>query len=163
MSEGISDGFGAEELYSVIEESARLVDAPFSRDKVWPVLSAFERGFSADGGVILSLQASDRVAEMEYSVQVSPGIGDPYGHALASGILTRTDHPVATLLPEIVTLAPTSEHYVDCGVVGGFKKIYANFPHDPQTVSKLAAWRPCRPRWPRTPSSSPGTAWTRWR
>ncbi|WP_406423073.1 aromatic prenyltransferase [Streptomyces sp. NBC_00873] len=134
----MSEGIGAEELYSAIEESARLVDAPFSRDKVWPILSAYEGGFSANGGVIFSLQASERVAEMEYSIQVSPGIDDPYAHALASGILAETDHPAGTLLSEIVALAPTSEHYVDCGIVGGFKKIYANFPHDPQKVSKLA-------------------------
>ncbi|MFE6288281.1 aromatic prenyltransferase [Streptomyces sp. NPDC057877] len=138
MSEGISEGTGAEGLYSAIEKSARLVDAPLSRDKVWPILSAYADGLSADGGVIFSLQAGSRVTEMEYSVQVSPGIGDAYAHALANGILTETDHPVSTLLTETVGLAPTSEHYIDCGIVGGFKKIYANFPHDQQKVSKLA-------------------------
>ncbi|WP_246886402.1 aromatic prenyltransferase [Streptomyces sp. GESEQ-4] len=128
----------AEELYSAIEESARLVDAPFSRDKVWPILTAFEGGFSQDGGVIFSLQAGEEVAEVEYSIQVSPGIEDPYAHALANGFFTETDHPVRALLSQVVELVPTSEHYIDCGIVGGFKKIYANFPHAPQKVSALA-------------------------
>lgn len=135
----MSGGIGAEEIYSAIKESARLVEAPFSRDKVWPVLSAFEGGFSDAGGVIFSLQAGGQVAEFEYSVQVSPEIGDPYAHALANGFFTETDdRPVRALLAEILALAPTSEHYIDCGIVGGFKKIYANFPHDPQKVAKLA-------------------------
>ncbi|MGX1916178.1 aromatic prenyltransferase [Streptomyces phaeochromogenes] len=138
MPEAISEGIGAEELCSAIEESARLADAPFSRDKVWPILSAYEGGLSADGGVVFSLQAGERAAEIEYSFQVSPGINDPYAHALASGILAETDHPVSTLLSETAALVPTSEYYIDCGIVGGFKKIYANFPHDPQKVSKLA-------------------------
>jgi len=134
MSERVS----AEELYSAIEESARLVDAPFSRDKVWPILSAFEGGFSEDGGVIFSLQAGEQVPELEYSIQVSPGIDDPYAHALRHGFFEETDHPVRALLSQIVELVPTSEHYIDCGIVGGFKKIYANFPHAPQKVSELA-------------------------
>ncbi|MGW2866515.1 aromatic prenyltransferase, partial [Streptomyces sp. NPDC001205] len=134
----MSGGVSAEELYSAIEESARLVDAPFSRDKVWPILAAFEGGFSENGGVIFSLQAGEEVAEVEYSIQVSPGIEDPYTHALANGFFKETDHPVRALLAEVVELVPTSEHYIDCGIVGGFKKIYANFPHAPQKVSKLA-------------------------
>ncbi|MHA4820245.1 aromatic prenyltransferase [Streptomyces aculeolatus] len=134
----VSEGIEAEGLYSAIEESARMVDAPFSRDKVWPILSAFGGGFSDAGGVIFSLQAGKDVPEMEYSAQISAEVGDPYAHALATGVLNETDHPVSTVLAEIVSLAPTSEHYIDCGIVGGFKKIYANFPHDQQKVSRLA-------------------------
>lgn len=115
-----------------------MVDAPFSRDKVWPILSAFEGGFSEGGGVIFSLQADEQVPELEYSIQVSPGITDPYAHALANGFFAETEHPVRALLSEIVELVPTSEHYIDCGIVGGFKKIYSNFPHAPQKVAKLA-------------------------
>ncbi|MGW0885261.1 hypothetical protein [Streptomyces sp. NPDC002671] len=58
----MSGGMGAEEICSAIEESARVVEAPFSRDKVWPILSAFEGGFSDAGGVIFSLQAGAQVA-----------------------------------------------------------------------------------------------------
>jgi hypothetical protein len=134
----MSRGIVAEEIYSAIKESARLVGAPFARERVWPVLSAFADGFLDDGGVILSLQAGERVAEFEYSVQVGAGIADPYAHALAHGFFTETDRPVRSLLAEIGELAPTGEHYIDCGIVGGFKKIYVNFPHDPQKVSELA-------------------------
>lgn len=130
-------GIAAEELCSAIEESARLVGAPFSRDKVWPILSAYRDGFET-GGAVFSLQAGEHVAELEYSIQVSPGINDPYARALSNGFVTETDHPVSTLLSEIQARIPTSEYYIDCGIVGGFKKIYANFPHDARRVSKIA-------------------------
>lgn len=133
----MSEGMTAEELYSVLEESARLVAAPFSREKVWPVLSAYREGFG-DSGVIFSLQAGEQVAELEYTVQVSPGIDDPYGCAVANGLAEKTGHPVGTLLAELQALVPGSEYYIDCGIAGGFKKIYANFPHSPQKLARLA-------------------------
>ncbi|MET9442768.1 aromatic prenyltransferase [Streptomyces sp. NPDC006610] len=135
----MSRGIVAEEIYSAIKDSAMLVGAPFSHERVWPVLSAFADGFSDDGGVVLSLQAGGRVTEFEYSVQIGAGIADPYTHALAHGFFTETDRPVRSLLAEIGALAPTGEHYIDCGIVGGFKKIYVNFPHALQKVSALAA------------------------
>lgn len=134
----MSGGFEAEELYSALEESARMTGAPFSREKVWPILSAYRDGFGT-GGAIFSLQAGESVEELEYSVQVSPGINDPYACALRNGFVTETDHPVATILSDIQTQVPSTEYYIDCGIVGGFKKIYANFPHDPQEVSKLSS------------------------
>ncbi|WP_405791518.1 aromatic prenyltransferase [Streptomyces sp. NBC_01506] len=133
----MSGGIEAEELYAALEKSAHLVGAPFSREKVWPILSAYRDGFDT-GGAILSLQAGERAEEVEYSVQVSPGVGDPYARALAGGFVPETDHPVATLLQDIKERVPTSEYYIDCGIVGGFKKIYANFPHDPRRVSDLS-------------------------
>ncbi|WAX82231.1 aromatic prenyltransferase [Streptomyces sp. KMM 9044] len=128
----------AEELYSAIEETARLVGAPCSREKIWPVLSEYRNGF-AEGGVVFSAQAGEHHAgELDYGLAVPPRIDDPYAHALAHGFVTETDHPVAALLSDLRERCAVAEHFADCGVVGGFRKLYAHFPRDLQKVSELA-------------------------
>ncbi|MGQ4434733.1 aromatic prenyltransferase [Streptomyces sp. SAS_260] len=134
----MSEGTEAEKLYSAIEEAARLVGASFSRDMVWPVLEAF-RDALTDGAIIFSAQVNaGRVGELEYTAQVSPGSEGPYARALAGGLLPRQDHPVAGLLSDIEERVAVEDYFIDCGVAGGFKKIYAQFPGDLQKVSELA-------------------------
>src|SRR5215475_16104761 len=91
----------AEELYSAIEESARLAGAAFSRDKVWPILVAYG-DLITEGRIVFSVKTGERHAgELEYTVQVSPGIDNPYAHALSNGLAASTDHPVGALLSDI--------------------------------------------------------------
>jgi aromatic prenyltransferase Orf2 len=126
------------ELYSAIEESARLVGATCSRDKVWPILTAFEEAF-AEALIVFGVQTSGRHAgELDYSFTAPPGIGDPYLHALSNGLVAKTDHPAGSLLSDIQGRWAISEHFVDCEVADGFRKLYAHFPRDLQRVSKLA-------------------------
>jgi hypothetical protein len=130
-----------ENVYSAIEESARLVGAACSRDKVLPILTAYfpDGGALAEAGVALTVQTGERHAgELDYTINVPPEVGDPYALALSKGFVAETDHPVGALLSEVQQRCPVNEHLIDCGVVGGFKKIYAHFPHDLQAVSKLA-------------------------
>lgn len=131
---------GAEDVYAAIEESARLVGAPCSRDEVLPILTAYFPGEAlAEAGVALTVQTGERHAgELDYTINVPAEIGDPYALALSKGFVAETDHPVGNLLAEVQERCPLSEHLIDCGVAGGFKKIYAHFPHDLQPVSKLA-------------------------
>jgi Aromatic prenyltransferase Orf2 len=125
------------ELYSAIEESARLVGAACSRDKVWPILIAYG-DLLTDGRIIFSAQTGERYAgELEYTIEVSPGIDDPYAHALSNGLVAETDHPVGALLPDVQERCPIDSYGVDCGVVGGFKKVYALL-RDVPGVSQLA-------------------------
>ncbi|MFJ4832088.1 aromatic prenyltransferase [Streptomyces sp. NPDC088747] len=134
----MSGGTEAEELYSAIEESARLVGAACPRDEVWPILAAYEDAITADSGIVFSAQTGESQAgELEYTVQVS-GIGDPYARAVANGFVAPTDHPVSTLLSDIQERVSIGLYAIDCGVAGGFKKIYALFP-ELQTVAQLAA------------------------
>ncbi|MEU3794776.1 aromatic prenyltransferase [Streptomyces fructofermentans] len=134
----MSEATDAEELYAAIEETARLVGAPCSREKVWPILAEYRNGF-AEGGVVFSAQAGERHAgELDYGLAVPPGIGDPYAHALAHGFVTATDHPVAALLSDIRERCAVAEHFADCGVVGGFRKLYAHFPRDLQKIGHLS-------------------------
>ncbi|MEO3764690.1 aromatic prenyltransferase [Streptomyces sp. B8F3] len=127
-----------ERVYSAIEKSAQLVGVPCARDKVWPLLSTFGESIE-DALLVLSLQTGGRHAgELDYSFTASPELGDPYPHALAHGFIERTDHPVHSLLSDLQGRWAIREHFVDCGVTGGFKKFYAHFPQDLQPVAKLA-------------------------
>ncbi|AZM48655.1 hypothetical protein DMB38_25245 [Streptomyces sp. WAC 06738] len=127
-----------ERVYSAIEETARIVGAPCSRDNVWPYLSAFG-GSIEDALMVFSLQTGERHAgELDYSFTASPGIGDPYLHALSHGFVTETDHPIGSLVSDLQGRWAIREHFVDCGVAGGFKKLYVHFPGDLQPVAKLA-------------------------
>lgn len=126
-----------EGLYSAIELSAQLVGAAFSRDKVWPILTAYGN-LLMDGVIVFSAQTGERHAgELEYTIQVSAGTGNPYSHALSNGFVAETDHPVGTLLSDIQARLSVSEYAIDCGVAGGFKKVYAR-PRDLQEMPKLA-------------------------
>jgi hypothetical protein len=128
-----------EEVCSAIAETARLVEAPWDRDRVRPILTAY-REVLADGPVVFSVQSGERHAgELEYTLQVPPGIDDPYAHAVSNGFVEEADHPVGALFRDIQERVSVDIRAVDCGVAGGFKKLYALFPRDPQQVSKLAA------------------------
>jgi hypothetical protein len=124
-----------EDIYSAIEESARLLDVSCSRDKVWPILTAYGDALT-EVAIIFSVSTGSH--EFDYTIQVPPGINDPYAHALSNGFVAETDHPAGALLADIQARISVSEYYFDCGVVGGFQKLYASFPHDLQEVSNLA-------------------------
>lgn len=128
-----------EAVYSAIEESAELMDVGCSRARVWPVLTSYEDAFT-ESVIVFSVATSKRHAgEVDYTITVPAGGGDPYALALANGLTERTDHPVGTLLSDIQERCPVGGYAVDAGVVGGFKKIYSFFPQDAlQEVSGLA-------------------------
>ncbi|MBQ1093506.1 aromatic prenyltransferase [Streptomyces sp. B93] len=131
-------GVGAEELYSAIEKSAQLADTPCAREKVLPILRAYEDAFVVDGGIVFSVQTGGQESrDLEYTIQLSAS-GDPYERALSGGFVTRTDHPVGALLTDLRDRVSIDLFAVDGGVVGGFKKLYAVFPRDLRNVSSLA-------------------------
>ncbi|HZN19834.1 MAG TPA: aromatic prenyltransferase [Micromonosporaceae bacterium] len=132
-------GAKAEDVYSAMEESARLLDVACSRDKVWPVLTAYEDAL-AGAVIVFSMATSERHAgELDYTITVPLGDSDPYAVALSNGLTAETDHPVGALLADIRQQCPIRGYAIDCGVVGGFKKTYAFFPLDDlQGLSKLA-------------------------
>ncbi|MFJ2162819.1 aromatic prenyltransferase [Streptomyces sp. NPDC087856] len=136
----MSADIDAEKLYSAIEESARLVGAPCSRDKVRPVLDAFGGTFDNAMVVFSVLTGQHHAGQLDYCFTISPDITDPYATALASGLTEETGHPVASLLAELHAQDwDITEHFTDCSAVSGFKKIYAHFPRDLQKVTTLAA------------------------
>jgi aromatic prenyltransferase Orf2 len=127
-----------EDVYSAIEESARLLDVACSRDKVWPILTAY-RDALAEAVIVFAMAAGRHAGELDYSISVPSGHGDPYALALSNGFAAETDHPVGALLSGIRERCPVSMYAIDGGVADGFKKTYAFFPtNDLQRVSKLA-------------------------
>ncbi|MFF5263765.1 aromatic prenyltransferase [Actinomadura viridis] len=128
----------AEKFYSDIEETARLVGVDCSRERISPILSAYRDAF-VEGGIVFSVDATRRhVGELNYAFTVPPAIDDPYAHALSNGFVAETDHPVSAVLSDVRARFAIAEHLVDCGVVGGFRKLYAHFPRDLRNVSEIA-------------------------
>ena len=125
-------------LYSVIEESARLLEIPCSREKVLPILSAYG-GDLADAIIAFRIATSaDHVGELDCRFTIPQGV-DPYELAVSNSFTARTDHPVADLLSDIRGCCPVDSYGIDFGVVGGFKKIWLVLPRDElQALSKLA-------------------------
>ncbi|MCX5096740.1 aromatic prenyltransferase [Streptomyces sp. NBC_00365] len=125
-------------LYSVIEESARLVDVTCSRETVWPILTAY-------GDVLAEAVVAFRVAtgerndgDFDCRFTLLPKDMDPYAVALESGLSAKTDHPVGSLLGELHREFPIASSGIDFGVVGGFKKTWSFFPTDDlQSLSDL--------------------------
>lgn len=129
------------ELYSTIEESARLLDVPCSRDKVRPVLTAYADTFAHAATVVAFRVATGvrHVGELDCRFTTHPKERDPYASALSAGLTAETGHPVGALLSDVQELCPIDSYAIDFGVVGGFKKVYSFFtPDDLQELSRLA-------------------------
>lgn len=127
-----------ERIYSAIEESAALMDVACSRDKVWPVLTAFADALSES--VIAFRVATDSRHKGEFDGRFTlPQDLDPYVRALSKGLITQTGHPIDTLLSDIQERCPNIDSYgVNFGVVGGFAKVWLYFPEGGfQQLSKL--------------------------
>ncbi|MFS2291074.1 aromatic prenyltransferase Orf2 [Actinomadura hallensis] len=129
----------AENLYSAIEKTTGLLDVPCSRDKVWPVLSAFQAAIPK-AAILFRLATDARHAgEVNCHMMMLPGDVDPYALALSKGLLEGTDHPVGDLLADIEKRLPVESYGIDFGVVGGFQKAWSCFPGDSmQKLSDLA-------------------------
>lgn len=127
-----------EEVYGNIAESARLIGADCSPEKVLPILEAY-RAALPDAGIVFSVATGAAHArELDYTITVDPSVGDPYVMARSHGFVAETDHPVGSLLADVQESCSVSEYMIDCGVADGFKKTYVHFPQDPQSVSQLA-------------------------
>ncbi|WCD91416.1 5,10-dihydrophenazine-1-carboxylate 9-dimethylallyltransferase (plasmid) [Streptomyces xanthophaeus] len=126
-----------EGLYSAIEETAGLLGVSPSRDKVWPILSAYEDSIQK---LVVAFRVTTRdKGDLDCRFTALPGDVNPYEYVVAQGLSPKTDHPVATLLTEVQEHFPTIAHGVDFGVIGGFKKTWTFLPaNDLQKLSKLA-------------------------
>ncbi|MFG2503213.1 aromatic prenyltransferase [Streptomyces sp. NPDC048441] len=128
------------QLYSAIEESARSVGVTSSRDKVWPVLTAYQDVISQS---VISFRAQSGTgrdaADLDCRFTLLPKELDPHSIAVSKGLTAKADHPVYTLLGEIHQQFPVDCYGIDFGVVGGFKKTWSFFsPDNLQSVSKFA-------------------------
>jgi len=133
----MSEAAEVERVYSAMEESARLLGLACSRDKVWPVLTAYA-DVLADAVIVFSMASGSHATELDFSISMPPEHGDPYAIALRNGLTAKTDHPVSALLSDTQECCPIGMFAIDGDVLGGFKKTYAFFPPDDlQPLSKL--------------------------
>jgi hypothetical protein len=129
-----------EDLYSFIEETARLLDVPCSRDKVWPILTAYGDALpkSKDEFMFRVASGARKAEKLDCRFSISNEV-DPYAVALSNDLTTKTDHPVGALLSDVQGRCPIDSYGVDFGVVGGFTKTWLYFPgDDKQGLSRLA-------------------------
>lgn len=126
------------DLYSAIEESARLLEVPYSRDRVSPILTAYAE-ILPEAVIAFRVATGARYAgDVDWRFTVPRDV-DPYAIARSNGLTTMTDHPVGKLLADIHGRCLIGSYGIDFGVVGGFKKIYSFFPPDDmQAISILA-------------------------
>jgi hypothetical protein len=126
----MAENIGPADLYSVIEECSRLVDVSCSRDKVWPILTAY-RDTLAQAVIAFRVATGETNAgDFDCRFTMLPKDLDPYAVALVNGLTVPTDHPVANLLWELQEDFPIESSGIDFGVVGGFKKTWSFFPID---------------------------------
>ncbi|HEY0640308.1 MAG TPA: aromatic prenyltransferase [Pseudonocardiaceae bacterium] len=135
-----------EDLYSAIEESARLLDVACSRETVWPVLAAY--GDAVPEAVICFRVATDarHSGELNCHLMMLPPDVDPYAHAVSEGLVAGTGHPVGALLSDIRDRCPVAGYGIDFGVVGGFQKAWSIFPADAMQDLPTLAGLPSMPR-----------------
>ena len=127
------------DLYSALEESARRLDVPCSRDKVWPILTAYEDAIPQAVIAFRVATGARQAGEFNCHFMMLPKDIDPYALALSNDLIPKTEHPVGTLLSDIDRRCPIDSHGIDFGVVGGFKKAWSIFPPDDlQRLSTLA-------------------------
>jgi len=121
-----------------MQEAARLLDLDCSRDKVWPVLTAYQDVLAA-AVIVFSMASGRRATELDFSISMPPEHGDPYAVALSNGLTEETDHPIGAVLSDTQERCPVGMYAIDGEITGGFKKAYTFFPTDDLPgLSKLA-------------------------
>ncbi|WP_328499769.1 aromatic prenyltransferase [Streptomyces sp. NBC_00457] len=134
------------DLYSVIEESARLANVTCSSDKVWPIMTAYGDMLAQSVIAFRVATGARNAGDFECRFTMLPKELDPYAVALSNGLIAETGHPVGSLLGEIHRNFPIGSCGIDFGVVGGFKKTWSFFPTGGvQSLSELAGL-PSMPR-----------------
>ncbi|WP_040905786.1 aromatic prenyltransferase [Streptomyces griseoflavus] len=129
----------ADEICSAVTETAGRLGIAFSRDKVWPILSAYGDAFAHAMPLAFRMATGPQHAgDVDCRFITHPKDRNPYPLAVSKGLTPKTSHPVGTLLSEIEERFPIDGYGIDFGVVNGFTKVYAGFaPQDLQNASKL--------------------------
>jgi hypothetical protein len=127
-----------ESLYTAVEDAARVLGVPCSRDRVMPILSRYGDALAQAVIAFRVATGRNRSGDLDCRFTVPLDV-DPYDVAVSSGLLAPTDHPVGDLLADVRAHCPIDSYGIDFGVVGGFKKIWLVLPRgELQQVSKLA-------------------------
>jgi len=116
-----------ERVYAAMEEAAGLLGVTCARDKVYPLLTAFQ-GKLDEGVVVFSMASGRHSTELDFSISLETSQGDPYATVVDKGLFPATGHPVDDLLADTQKHLPVTLFAIDGEVTSGFKKTYAFFP-----------------------------------
>jgi hypothetical protein len=135
---GVEPEDSVETLYAAIEQSARVLEVPCSRDMVMPILNVYGDALAQAVIAFRVATGQNRSGDLDCRFTVPLDV-DPYELAVSNGLLAPTDHPVGDLLADVRAHCPIDSYGIDFGVVGGFSKIWLVLPRgDLQEVSELA-------------------------
>lgn len=128
-----------ERVYRAMEEAAGLLDVTCARDKVYPLLTAFQDKLS-ESVIVFSIANGRRSIDLDFSISVHPSQGDPFATVVEKGLFPATGHPIDELLVDTQKALPIWLFAVDGEATSGFKKTYAGFPTDDMPgVAQLSA------------------------
>jgi hypothetical protein len=141
LEDGLSVTARPTDLYSALEESARLVNVPCAPDKVWPILNTFRDAYGdALGHAVIAFRVATSArheGDLDCRFTMLPNDVDPYALALSKGFVNETGHPSDALLSNIRERCPIDCYGIDFGLVAGFTKTWSFFPQG--TLQELPA------------------------
>lgn len=127
------------DLYSAIEETARLLDVACRPERIQPILAAFEDSIPE---AIIAFRVSTwarSAGDLDCRVASIPQGVDPLAVAVQHGLIDKPPHPVGSLIGELQRDFPVESSGIDFGVVAGFTKTWSFFPPDAlQPLAELA-------------------------
>lgn len=136
-----------ESVYAATAETARALDVPCDRERLWPILRAYEPGFT---GAAVALRTTTRGGGLSVRFFGPTFDPDPYLLALDRNFTATADHPVDRLHQEIQDRGSVLFRGVDVGVTSGFAKIWSIYSGDgSKSVAEMS-------RTPAMPSSVGG-------
>lgn len=117
-------------IYSAVADTARLLGVPCDRDKLWPILRAYEAGFTSAAVALRTTTRARRSGELSVRYIGSAGYPDPYLLALDRKFMTKANRPIDRLYQEIQDRGSVTFRGVDVGVASGFEKIWSIYLDD---------------------------------
>lgn len=134
------------QICAAIDEAAGLLDVTCSREKVRPIVAAYQDALAQSVIAFRVATGSRNAGELDCRFTMLPRTLDPYGTAVSHGLLTDTGHPSDSLLSEMHRHLPVDCYGIDFGVVGGFKKTWTFMPPDDLQDMTTLAGLPSMPR-----------------
>lgn len=136
-----------ESVYSATADTARLLGVPCDRDKLWPILRAYESGFTSAAVALRTTTRARRSGELSVRYIGPASDADPYRLALDRKFTAEPEHSVGRLYAEIQDRGAVMFRGVDVGVASGFEKIWSIYVDESaKTVEAMS----------RTPAMPPG-------
>jgi hypothetical protein len=134
-----------ESIYSAVADTARLLGVACDQDELWPVLRAYEAGFTSGGVALRTTTRARRSGELSVRYLGPAGDPDPYLLALDRRFTTKADHPVDRLHQEIQDRGTVMFRGVDVGAASGFEKVWSIYADNGATSIGAMSRTPAMP------------------